>query len=751
MSVDARPRLIGLLIMLALVIIFYVSGPPWDSPSGAAAIYSALAFLTMILSVSLLELQRIDDTPSNAVLAGTALTGFVVLGASSLINIAKSAPLAAHATTEGIFTNLVALTVAAVLLVAYVRLVGRQYPEDTWWTSMRIELLIVAVGSGVSLFGSVAVTSALPSDALVILGRGLGVTSVLCFALASGEVIRKRHSFRIIQPFRLFIAFAAMACAALVHTVIVSQPSSLWVISMGLLAMGFVYANVGVISPTLMEMGVSARRSYAFATVVQAIIVLPVVLTYVLNAYAPTSMIQNAPVSFLSHFAAAAMAGACTYLFYRRGTALLAHWHRPLAFLFMFWTVAEGTVAASLFLPWYGGNETIVPYLMGSLFTFVLLLSTYRHAVSPAAAGGEHWSLASVPIYVLAVVGVLVGTEGVRLAVSRVMRSSELGALESALMLGFAYLALYALLRLFYSMQIFYGGRLTFDASLAALNTVWVVVTILRANFAAWTIGWWTSELLLYSVATSSILQLVRTYARVVSESDELKERMLLEESVTLPALEEITALVSDYVEAMGSEKRDEERLELSAKALSGLSRAQSLLKSAQLIARRTPVPEEELSTIDLVDVLESIIRLDTFGCAAEFDTEHEEWLVKTDPAIADAIAGVLSLLLKRIGVIRSVHIRRVPELEKNRLRLLAVEIVIEVEAENARVKRDMLIRYASGLSQTGTALTQAMFIVEALGGNIGYAFEAESGNRLSVSIMLQLPTTRGSGTQREK
>ncbi len=742
LEVRLTSKAIGIIVVSTILWVFYLTGPPWDSPSGAAAIYSVLAFLTLILTVSVLNLQRIDDRPANAVLAGTTAAGFLILSGSTLANIVRAEGTAIHTRPEGVVLNLVALAYTGLMLVVYARHINTNYPEESsWWDSTKIVILVAGAGVAASVAATFAVMAGPPPEMIVLAGYVLGATSVLSYAFSAYDILRKRGEIGIVDGARLGIAAALMSGASAVHAILIQGPSSLWLLSMGLLAVAFVYTNIGVATPMLVEMGVSPFRAYMFSVMVQVVIVLPALGTYVINNYFPVTTYVNIPLSMILHLGGAFMAGAAVYFLYQRERRLLAHWHRPLALLFLFWSLAEATVAISPLLPGYNNEESVLPYLLGSVVTFLLLGATYRRTMAPGNVPTAKWTRATIASYVVAIVALLAAIEGLRLVVGTLVPPATQSALESLVMLAFALLSLYPLLWMFYSMQVFYGGQLSFDAILAAFNTVWIVVTILRANFAAWTIGWWSSEVLLYSTAMIAVLHLVRSYVQEVRRRERLEQMIALERSMTLPPLTETLAALGDLVEAMGAEKSDEARLEMSAKALSQLSRAQSILETSQIVVSDSVVPFESLETIDMVDLLKSIIRPQTHGCMLVFENDITEWPVKTRPLIADTINGILSLILRRIGRITNVTVAIEPVQPSDKEgTCCTVRLDIEVEATNAREKGEMLLRYATGLTQEATRFTQAKLLIPALHAKVDFGVHAESENRLLVTMTLALP-----------
>ncbi len=312
-------------------------------------------------------------------------------------------------------------------------------------------------------------------------------------------------------------------------------------------------------------------------------------------------------------------------------------------------------------------------------------------------------------------------------------------SVASAFMLAFSYLSLFALLNLFFALAAFYGGRLNFDTNIATLSALWVGVVVLRANFPPWTSGWWISEFLLYGAVAACIIYLLRAYVHEVNIKTDLEERLAVRQALFAPELLSKIKGVADYIEVLGTEKSDDARLELVSRALSDVSRAEAIAETIDAILAADHTPALNLEPMDVVDLMRSVVTAESLGCTPSFDPAVPECMVVSSRLLADAINRVLTLIVHRVGPIAAITIAAA-RTDIIGTAMCEVHMAMQIETDNAREKREMLMRYAGNTALEAAELAYARRLVSLIRGTIGFSFEVEDITHLSIEISFLLP-----------
>jgi len=748
LSTKRIESVIAIPLMLLVIYLAYTSGPSWDSVQGAAAMYSALAFLCVAMTVALNNLGRVEETPAIAVLTGMTTSAFLIFGGSSIVNVLSIAGVAIHTYTEGIFLNLVSMVAAGVLVLIYALLGNRQFGHSTIWNPKRVEVVVAALAimwsGGFTLLIAV---HAVPQDALIVAGRVMGLIAVGSLGLASAIMFSRENGAGAVDSFRLGVAFAFMAAASAMHTYMLPSPIGLWILSMSCVGIGFVYAVMGIATPYLISIGVGHRRAYVFSLGICLLVALPFASTYILVEQLGFQIIIHVSAAMHAHLVGAFIAAAAAYLMYTRTKTVLAPWHQPTTLLLLFWAVAELFVGLSPLTPLYTDSISVVPYVTGSSVATILLATAYRRTLTPHTAEVELWSAAKYALLVSAFVFLLGLSEFLRVVFLETVGGTFQSALAEAIMLAFSLFSLFALLNLFLGLAAFYGGRLNIDTNIAALLALWVIVVILRAIFPIWTFGWWASELVLCVGSIVYAVYVLGTHAQEVNSKTQLQKRLLIHKRLLMPELLAKITSVSDTVERLTTEKTDDACLKVISQILGDLSRVQSLAESIRIVLSHEPVPWDSLTDIDLIDLLRAVITPSAFGCRPTFETEFETCLVRSNRLLAEAVRSVLQLVVERIGHIAVVTVETIRAGEKND-GLCGVRVILDVDTENAMQKHEMLLRYATGMTFEATELSYAKMIVANLRGEITFSFEVKDDKRLLVMYDLLLPAVKSSGWQ---
>ncbi len=654
--------LILLPIMIIYIILLYISGPDWNTSHGVSVIYSVLAFLCLILVVSLNNLIRIENTIANQLIAGTANYGFLVFAGSAISNLWRVDNGPIHLQPHGILLNLIGLLIASTLFFAFGHQVGKNGSKSDSGVLSHLRIIVAVIGVGISIMFAIIIRADTPVDIILIAGYAIGSIAFILFFAAGVLIFKKRESVISIDPYRIAIAAWLLSAAAITHIYILSSPSVLWLLSIGFIIMAFIYAVIGITVHYLIMIEVDSKRAYVFSLGINLVILFPVLGIYLINSLTAGTTIVNVGVTVIIHLSASLMAGGAAYMMIMRSRRAPVPWHTPIILLLLFWCAAEIIISISPMLPIYNGTVSLMPYIIGSIIASLVLYIAYRAAFSPRLSVVQFrpkwFYIMAIAIFIL----ILVFAEFVRFQLFQAFPdfahdSFVQSALAPTIMLVFSYFTLFGMLSLFFVLISLHGGRFTFDTNLANISVVWVIVVLLRANFSVWTTGWWMTDFLLYLTAVGCILYLIKVHVDEVRIREDYQERILIQKEVLLKDLLSEIQMVEDHIEALGRTNEMDSRLDIVSRALSQLSHAESIAQRINAVLTESVIASSDLVPMDFAEICKTELTTERVGCTPTFTGSLKECTILANDLLVDAIHKVMEFLVNRIGLLNELAV----------------------------------------------------------------------------------------------
>ncbi|MCF2137873.1 MAG: hypothetical protein K9W43_11635 [Candidatus Thorarchaeota archaeon] len=733
--------IIGIPIMLLAVYGFYLSGPPWNTARGAAAIYSVLAFLFVTLTASLGYLQRIDDSPAHIIYSMATGYSAVVFAGAAVFYTFQAQSIAIHTRSAGIFLNLVAFANAGLLVLGYAYRLQKAVAEDSRRYSKTTNSIIVFVLAGIFVMFMFIARSPLPEIYFLIGGYVAGAIATGSFLISALIFFQKRNEMQLPDPVRLSKSIVFISAASFVLVLILPGPSSIWVFSMGFMAIGLIYATVAVVHPYLLETGVKKRIAYFFAIGINLIVVLPFLVAYYIEGLVPGFVFIDIGFSTVNHIGLALLAGGSAYLLHSRSAKSPAPWRSPIVLLFIFWCVAEFAVGVSPFITSvYQNSETVVPYIIGAIVSTLLLTIAYGRTLVPKQDVNLQPTMTTYLSMVAISFLLLIGGELISSIGSVIIPIQYHTPLAAAFMLLFGYAALFALLNLSFALVGIYGGHLTIDSNLAGLNTVWIIGILLRANFTVWTAGWWMSELVFLGATMISILYLVKTYVEVIERRNDFESRMRIQKNILTSELLSRLNVSTEIIERLGTERMVDKRLDLVSKSLSELSRAEDIVRYMNVILLGKKFAPEDLSNIGLAEMIQSVITQEIYGVTPTIETIDDDCYIAANTLLIDAIKSLLKITILRVGTAKAIEV--VVQRDDDTTTCIA-DISMRIETENAVTKRDLISRYVQGPTIEATEISYAKRLIDLFDATIQFTTEAIGEDQLETTIIMRFPLAK--------
>ena len=688
---------------------------------------------------------RTDPSPTNRwFIAGTSYAAIVFCGAAVFYSFLNESPVT-HTSTSGIFLNLIAFAVTGIIMLIFSYIESNEINKTSILYHRMVVQIIVTIGS--AIFILMLVASRIITDQFIFLIAGYitGAVAVASYLGAGYMMYRIRDTHSVHDPYRLALAFWLLAGASINHILILPNPSSLWIISMSLMGIAFLYANVATSYTFLRNVGVSKNLAYGVTIFLSALVVAPFVTSRILAGVFLTSVFVEVGAKVIIHLAAAILAGASAYAFHERIKYKPSPGQMWIIVLLLFWTAAELVLMASPILPGYSiGVETQVPYVVGAVASTIVITLAVRRTLNPQSQKKRNLTRV-YSLTILFSVSIMIIGEVMRNLVVGILGLATGSAIGTAIMLSLSYVSLFAILTYVLLLTSASGGRLSFNSLGAGLISVWIVITILKANYDAWTIGWWSAEIIMILSITTFTLILVRLFIidanqaerrerRAIAFSEFLSEIISTHQAAAIDSLSDISmdATTGDTI------------LSAVSNAMSDISRANELSTSIEAFISGDEFEEDQLGPVSLRDSIYSALENAGLSSTADSVTVgdrvqsielkmEQDCSIHANSFLVDAFQYILAGISKRIGSFNAISIN-IDESDEP-VHHCICEMKMEVHVEEPDDVLGLFERYVGRGSLDAVELAYSKRIVRLLGGTISM-FATKSGEK-SVTIVV--------------
>jgi len=735
---------IGLLLLLPAIVILWWTSPSWTTPSSATAYYSVLAFLCVTMTVSAANKTRLDPSPSNNMLyATTAYASIIFAGAAIFYIISAETPVI-HAQPSGIFLNLVALATTGIMMLLYTVLDGLVKKEKSFWHQGFMPLIFVAVS--IVIFVLCMIGARQPFDETIFLVGGyvVGAVAVFTYILAAVFAFRQRATLYANDPIRLAVAFLLFAAAAVNHMLILPGPTSQWIISIGLMGLAFLFANVAISYTFLLDIGIQNRIAYLLTLGTSILAILPFIMAHLINIIMTASPIVDIGATIVIHFGGIFLAGVSAVGLYVKAKEGRTPDQLAIVFMLVWWSVCEFALILSHFSPVYGfGSESLVPYISGGIVAALTLFIAVRRVLNPTKRMfGTIARLYAVGIILAPLF--IIGSEYIRSEIVLGVLGLSEGVIGAAMMLALSYLSLYALLMYITLRAGASGGIFGIDTIGAGLSTIWVIVVILKANFGYATPGWWVAEIImLVSTASFSIILLTvylvesqrseRLVPRVVAYSKLLSETIVYHQKTAIDSLSQMT---------MESEI-DEAKLDSIATILTDISRANEHAKYLDTVISGERFHENDLEPMYLRDAIDLALSRsnipDTVRWKGEEKEEVHTCLVMANHLLIDLFYNIFQGITKRIGTLEFAEVDLCNDIdESSPLCKIVLDMIVRVDDVDEVL--GLLRRYMTHSPLDVIEFAYMKRLTELFGGSIEWKTDVSSRESIFLTMIVGLP-----------
>lgn len=740
--------LIGIVLMLIVSYILLLSSPEWDTPRAATVAYSILAFLCVTFTTSATNRIRTDPSPAHRIfVAGTSYSSIIFTGAA-IFYIFSFDGSVLHSGTAGVFLNLVAYATTGLTMLFYSRW-SHTPPEESSIAHHRL-LTIIIITLSTAVFVILMYVARLPIDQLIFLIAGyiVGAIAIVSYLIAAVTMFKQKPTLATHDSHRLGLVFLLLGGASIIHTLILPSPSVIWVMSIALTAIAFFIAVVATGYPFLIDIGLNQKIAYRIVITISALVFFPFLGAYFIEAVVPIVTFVEFGATLLIHLSATVLASSAAYTLFIRLKYKLEYSYNPIVYLLISWAVAEAAIIVAHFTPIYGElMESEIPYIFGIFISAVMLTISIKRILTPSIDRGEPSSTQRYILWIIVCAIMIIAAEYTRLLLFNFFTSSFLDILGNAIMLGLSYVTLFALLSYFMLVAGAYGGEISLDTITAGLTSLWVIVVILKVNYADYTAGWWAAEALIVLAVMALPLALLRMYLVDMQRKREIENQAAVYSRFLSTSIASLQTKVLDTLESVSMDPSlSESRLESVSKALADIARANEFAKYMESIIVGEEFTHDLLEPIDLVAVImNSLAKLTdqepNFTPLVYTNKKKDEAFVYANDFLLDAFHSVFGGILSRIGNTNLVNIE-ISSGTINSQQSWTTQITIEVESAEAHQKKALFDRYTKGDYSEVLEFAYARRLVQLFGGTVHYEAAMFQERAIAITIRIVLPAS---------
>lgn len=745
---EVRNIIVSLVLLVLAVMVFLSSSPPWTTPGSATVYYSVLSFLCITITVCSRNRIRTDPSPAHSFFSAGTLYASLIFGGAAIFYVYAVSEPVTHLYTSGIFLNLVAFATTGIAMILYSYFQLFPPSEKSIWNSRYITSAYVTVG--ILAFIIMLILSRIFIEQIFFLSWGyfVGLIALFTYVGATYLIFVSRHNIQDTHdPLRLSISFGLLAIACVVHMSILPAPNAFWIISISLMVISFIYAIVATGYAYLLDLDASRSISYAIATAISVLVVVPFVVTQLVEAFIITSPIEEIGAPIIIHIGGAILAGSLAFVLHTSSKDLKNTCVFPIIAILLYWSVAETVLALSHLIPVYGvPSESRVPYISGSVITIGFLISALRQILKPSELVRDTYS--STKYAYLAMLFIIMNILGeiIQKFLFDNFPTIFTGVFGTSLMLALSYASLALLLDFFLLLASLSGSKISFDSLAVGSLSIWLVIVIMKANFSVWTAGYWAAEsvlaisILVFPLLLMYYFTIERDRLTVMEVNATIYSRFLAER------IRGHHELAIDTLEMMTKESNiDEKRLEGVSSVLQEISVAEELTRAMSSVLQENRFRTDIMEPLDLVDVIivavERLIQRDKSLPQIRINKERGACYVIGNSLLVDTFQKMLEGIIQRIGNIRGLDIDIAQQKEDIRP-AWHTTLTIEVVSQDAARVKYLFDRYTTNEWTIVPELAFANRLIRLFYG----AIEAESvlgaSSQLWLIFKIRLPST---------
>ncbi|MHA1965593.1 MAG: sensor histidine kinase [Candidatus Thorarchaeota archaeon] len=735
----------ALLTVVSAVALTIVGSKAWESSDTIMVFDSLLAFLAITSAAYVYGTYRRDPSTQNAIFFAALVTqGVIYIGSSVDYLLGLTSPTVLK-TPDRITSDIIEVSLLAIMFLSAIILRNKKISPRA-----SIALILLIVFGSLSFYGIFYAFVLAPLSELefflIIIGFIGTSIAIVAFFIAGMYVIKYQKESQKYDLVLLLLSLTVFSLASIPLFLNLISPAAIWTLSLALQTGGFFALTLSVAVPWQMELGVSRWKADASIATLLFLAFTPFIVFVLVESWAPEASFIYLGAYYLSHGEAAILSGLIAFLVYAYSRRNPSPEYYPLILLFLSWAYME--LHLVLFSPsdvLIAGNEPILPYVIGSILSIVLLFWATNSIKETPAHQSESYSVRKTLLWICLVISLVWIGELIRDQVIQLNPEVTITPIAPSFILVANLLAMFAFIYLEYLLTTKGGGIESAGVVTAGFLALWIVRNILKAVFEVWSIGWWAAEILLLVglVVGLGILGMLYLSSMFEAESSQRKA------TVYADLLgHDITNYLQAIQVALGILNLDEAAPEAKSKALEearlSLTRADHLIRNVRYLGQPSSIHARNIERMDLMSsiqvALNQVIQISAPD-EIEFNirVDDAERYVYANDLLTDVFMNLFRNAVKYSNQKKRIDI----EIESTTIddqKMYQIRVTDYGRGIEPERKESLFSRFMEGADGTGLGLWVVQVLTESFGGMVEVMDRVEGSYSQGAVFVVTLP-----------
>jgi signal transduction histidine kinase len=716
----------------------------WESTYSIIAFDSLLAFLAITCAAYVYGTYRRTPSTQNAIFFAALVTqGVIYIGSSVDYLLELTAPTILK-TMDRITSDIFEVSLLAILFLSAIILSDRKFS-----TRGTIALILLITVGSLASYGAlyVFVLTALSDFFLIIVGFIGTSIAIAAFLLAGMYVIKNQRESQKYDLVLLLLSLAIFSFSSIPLFLNLVFPSTSWTLSLVLQAGGFFALTMAVAVPWQTEMGISRWKADAVIATICLLALTPFIVFVLVESSVQRLSVVLMGAYYLSHGEAALLSGLIAVLVYVYSRRNPSSEYYYLILLFVTWAYMELHLVffSNRYLLEVEKYEPVLPYIIGSILSVVLLFRATNSIEKPPAQQLESFSAQKIIIWICLVISFVWVGELIRNQVIQNNPEVFNSPIAASFILVANLIAMFAFIYLEYLLTTKGGGWESVGVITAGFLSLWIIRNILKAVFEEWSIGWWAAELLLLAGLVLGPVILGMLYLTSMFEAESSQRKATVYADLLG---HDITNYLQAIQVALGILNLDDAPPDAKSKALEdaklSLNRADHLIRNVRHLGQPSSIHAENIERMDLMSsihvALNQVIQI---SAPDEIDfnirVEDAEYYVYANELLTDVFMNLFRNAVKYSNQKKKIDIEIESTIIKDQ-KMYQIRVIDYGRGIEPGRKESLFSRFMDGADGTGLGLWVVQVLTESFGGTVEVMDRVEGSYSQGAVFIVTLP-----------
>jgi signal transduction histidine kinase len=659
------------------------------------------------------------------------LTGFISPGSTLALN--------------RLLANILEITIFLALVAASLFLQLFNDIEVTQKESRRFGSIIIISSLASFAFYYFAVFPLLSIIIIQALGLYLALAAVaivvsLIYVVARSDKFQSNYSkLWLLNSLMLFLFVTPIYFAS------IFSPQHVWLLAVLFLTFGIVSINLSMSIPQIQSTGMTESNSFRYAFILNLFVIIPFLTAFVLEFFFSTPMISY-ELYYLIRAGAAIISLGIAILLYMYSKQKFTRSFIPIMLAFVTWVIVDiAQIILSPLIPLY--QETLVPYIMGYIVVFLLLVTAVYWKQNP-----PEMKESKLPRFriILGIIGIVI-VLGISVVIEIWLFVGAQGIISTStdwiilMSLSFLNVFWYTVLGYFYLQES--RGEITIEILGLSFLMLWIIPGILKSIFQMWESGWWAAEYLLLGGLMIGPIIFGIAYLRALRTAEEVEKRATLYADILAHDISNYHQAILTSLELMELDEVPEQVHEQALEQIHlSLSRADHLIKNVRRLGKVEHMPLAAFQPLDLVMYIhlafDQVRRaLGEDGFTMKCNRKEGSCYVDANLLLVDLFQNLIRNAMEYSNDKKQIEVK-IKRLDNRDQPWWEIQIIDFGRGIPPERKAQLFNRYMDGAHGSGLGLSVVRALSEAFGGWVAVQDRVPGKHQKGTVFLVYLPVS---------